>query len=221
MTEEIKTMKTLGLMGKKVGMTQVFDKDGLSIPVTVVKLGDNIVTAKLSKDKHGYEAVQVGGFSVKEGKLSKPEFGSLKKNNLPALKPLKEFHVNDASEYNVGDAIDAEKLLKEGMLIDIRGRAIGKGFQGTVKRYHAGRGPMSHGSKFHRSMGSIGAGTTPGRTFRGSIMPGQMGNYNACIRRAKVVRVDKAKGLLLIKGPVPGVEGGLLVITPTKLKWNG
>lgn len=214
-------MKTLGLIGKKVGMTQVFDKEGLSVPVTVVALGENIVTAKLTKDKHGYDAVQVGGFVVKEGKLSKPEFGALKKNSLKALKPLKEFHVKDPSSYNVGDRIDADSVLKEGMLIDVRGRSIGKGFQGTVKRFHAGRGPMSHGSKFHRSMGSIGAGTTPGRTFRGVIMPGQMGNANVCTRRAKVVRVDKEKGLLLVKGPVPGVEGGFLVITPTKLKWNG
>src|SRR5579885_2109365 len=145
-TEEIRAMKTLGLMGKKIGMTQIYDKEGLSVPVTVVKLGENIVTAKLSKDKHGYDALQVGGFSVKEQKLTKPQFGGLKKNNLPPLVPLKEFHVKDTSSYNVGDAIDADAVLQEGMLVDVRGRSIGKGFQGTIKRYHAGRGPMSHGS---------------------------------------------------------------------------
>lgn len=213
-------MKTLGLMGKKVGMTQIFDKEGLSIPVTVVQLGENIVVKKLTKEKEGYDAVQVGGFKVKEGRLNKPELGVFAKNSVPPMKPLKEFHVQDVAAYNVGDAIAADSLLKEGMLVDVRGRSIGKGFQGTIKRYHAGRGPMSHGSKFHRSMGSIGAGTTPGRVFRGSIMPGQMGNKNVCTRRTKVVKIDTSKGLVLIKGPVPGVEGGLLVISPTKLKWN-
>ncbi|MBX9666075.1 MAG: 50S ribosomal protein L3 [Candidatus Obscuribacterales bacterium] len=213
-------MKTLGVMGKKVGMTQIFSKEGLAIPVTVVQLGDNIVTRKLTKDKNGYEAVQVGGFKVKERKLTKPELGSFKKNELPPVQPLKEFHVEDAGSYAVGQSLPIADILKEDMLVDIRGRSIGKGFQGTIKRYHAGRGPMSHGSKFHRSMGSIGAGTTPGRVFRGSIMPGQMGNVNVCTRRAKVVRVDAEKGLLLIKGPVPGVEGGLVVISPTRLKWN-
>lgn len=214
-------MKTLGVMGKKVGMTQVFNKEGLAIPVTIVQLGDNIVTRKLTKDKDGYEAVQVGGFKVKEKKLNKPELGAFKKNEVPPVAPLKEFHVADSASYNVGDALPVADLIKEDMLVDIRGKSIGKGFQGTIKRYHAGRGPMTHGSKFHRSMGSIGAGTTPGRVFLGTHMPGQMGNVNVCTRRAKVVRVDQEKGLLLIKGPVPGVEGGLVVISPTKKKWNG
>lgn len=214
------TAKVLGLMGKKVGMTQVFDDKGIAIPVTVVQLGDNIVTAKLTKEKHGYDAVQVGAFKVKEKKLVKPAIGALKKSDLPLLAPLKEFRLEKESNLNVGDAIDADTVVKEGMLIDVRGRSIGKGFQGTIKRYHAGRGPMSHGSKFHRSMGSIGAGTTPGRTFRGLKMPGQMGNENVCARHLTVVRVDKEKGLLLVKGSVPGVEGGLLVISPSKTKWN-
>ncbi len=213
-------MKTLGVIGKKVGMTQIFSKEGLAVPVTVVQLGDNIVTRKLTKDKNGYEAVQVGGFKVKERKLTKPELGSFKKNEVPPVAPLKEFHVDDSGNYAVGQSLPIGDILKEDMLVDIRGKSIGKGFQGTIKRYHAGRGPMSHGSKFHRSMGSIGAGTTPGRVFRGSIMPGQMGNDNVCTRRAKVVKVDTEKGLLLIKGPVPGVEGGVVVISPTRLKWN-
>jgi len=208
-------------MGKKVGMTQIFSQDGLAIPVTVVQLGDNIVTRKLTKDKNGYEAVQVGGFKVKEKKLNKAELGGFKKSETPPVAPLKEYHVADSASYNVGESLPIGDILKDDMLVDIRGRSIGKGFQGTIKRYHAGRGPMSHGSKFHRSMGSIGPGTTPGRVFRGTHMPGQMGNVNVCTRRAKVVRVDQEKGLLLIKGPVPGVEGGLVVISPTKLKWNG
>lgn len=207
-------------MGRKVGMTTVFDSEGLAVPVTVVKLGDNIVTRRLTRDKNGYEAVQVGGFKVYENRLTKPQFGALKKHNLPPMKPLKEFRVNDTASYNVGDALDVNAILKEGTLVDIRGRSIGKGFQGTIKRYHAGRGPMSHGSKFHRSMGSIGAGTTPGRVFRGLHMPGQMGNENTTARHITVVKVDLEKKLLLVKGSVPGVEGGLLVIQPSKTKWN-
>lgn len=209
---------TVGVIGKKVGMTQVFDSEGLSVPVTVVQLGDNVVTQKRTKDADGYDAVQVGGFKVKERKLTKPELGHLK--GLAPLKPLKEFRVTDASEYTVGEALKVDQILKEGMLVDIRGRSIGKGFQGTIKRFHAGRGPMSHGSKFHRSMGSIGPGTTPGRVFRGVIMPGQMGNKNTCVRHITVVRVDTAKNLLLVKGAVPGTEGGLVYITPSKTKWN-
>ncbi|MBI1271572.1 50S ribosomal protein L3 [bacterium] len=211
---------TVGLMGKKVGMTQIFDEEGLVVPVTIVKMGENIVTRKLSKEKNGYEAVQIGGFKVKESKLNKPEQGQLTKSELPLVKPLKEFRVDDTSPYNLGDAVALDSLYKEGMLVDVRGRSIGKGFQGTIKRYGAGRGPMSHGSKFHRSMGSIGAGTTPGRVYRGAPMPGQMGNKNVCTRKLTVVKVDTENGLLLVKGAVPGAKGGLVVVTPSRTKWN-
>jgi large subunit ribosomal protein L3 len=210
----------LGLLGKKIGMTQVFSEEGLAIPVTVVKLGANMVTMQLSKAKNGYEAVQVGGFQVKESKLNKPAMGAMKKLNLAPFSPLKEFRVEDASTYKVGESLPVDTILKEGMLVDVRGSSIGKGFQGTVKRFHAGRGPMSHGSKFHRSMGSIGPGTTPGRVFRGISMPGQMGNENVCVRRLQLVKLDKDEGIVLIKGAVPGVEGGTLIISPTKIKWN-
>jgi large subunit ribosomal protein L3 len=212
---------TLGLIGKKLGMTQVFDDEGLAVPVTVVQLGENIVTQKRTKETNGYHAVQVGGFQVKERKLNKPALGAFTKHQLAPMKPLREFRVDDASGFNVGDALKVEEILKEGMLVDVRGRSIGKGFQGTIKRFNHGRGPMSHGSKFHRSMGSIGAGTTPGRVFRGLAMPGQMGNENTCVRHLKVVKIDSAKSLLLVRGAVPGVEGGLLTIIPSKTKWNG
>ncbi|HEY9714383.1 MAG TPA: 50S ribosomal protein L3 [Chroococcales cyanobacterium] len=211
---------TVGLIGKKVGMTQVFDQDGLAVPVTVVALGENIVTQKMTKEDNGYTAVQVGGFAIKERKLTKPALGGFKKNSIAPVSPLKEFRIDDVSAYNVGEPLKVDTILSEGMLVDVRGRSIGKGFQGTIKKYNAGRGPMSHGSKFHRSMGSIGAGTTPGRTFRGLHMPGQMGNKNTCVRHLKVVRIDAEKRLLLVRGAVPGVEGGLLVISPSKTKWN-
>jgi large subunit ribosomal protein L3 len=138
---------TIGLLGKKVGMTQVFDAEGAAVPVTVIELGDNIVTQKMTADKHGYVAIQVGGFVVKEKKLNKPEFGGLKKANLPPLKPLREYRVNEHDAFNVGDALKIDEVLKEGMLVDVQGKSIGKGFQGTIKRWGAGRGPMSHGSK--------------------------------------------------------------------------
>lgn len=210
----------LGVMGKKIGMTQVFDKNGLAVPVTVVKLGENIVTDKKTKEKHGYTAVQVGGFKVLERKLNKPELGNFKKKELAPMQPIKEYRVDDTEAFQVGEPLKVDTMLTEGMLVDVRGRTIGKGFQGTIKRYNAGRGPMSHGSKFHRSMGSIGAGTTPGRVVRGLHMPGHMGDENGCARHLTVVRVDVEKGLLLVKGSIPGVDGGLVVVTPSKTKWN-
>lgn len=212
--------QTIGLLGKKVGMTQIFDAEGAAVPVTVIQLGDNIVTQKMTADKHGYTAIQVGGFVVKEKRLNKPELGGLKKASLPPLKPLKEYRVKEHDALNVGDALKADELLKEGMLVDVQGTSIGKGFQGTVKRYHAGRGPMTHGSKFHRSMGSIGAGTTPGRVFKGLHMPGQMGNKTATTTHLKVVSVDAEKRIVLIRGAVPGSDGGTVLIKPSITKWN-
>lgn len=211
---------TLGLLGKKVGMTQIFDAEGLALPVTVIRLGENIIVGKRSKENNGYEALQVGGFTVKEKRLNKAEMGVLKKENISPLAPMREFRVDDASAYSVGQPLPVEELIKEGMLVDVRGKSIGKGFQGTVKRYGAGRGPMSHGSKFHRSMGSIGPGTTPGRVFKGMRMPGQMGNKAVCVRHLKVVKVDTEKKLLLVKGAVPGCDGGIVQINPSKTKWN-
>jgi large subunit ribosomal protein L3 len=212
---------TLGLLGRKVGMTQIFDKEGLVVPVTVVKLGENIVTECMTKEKNGYTAIQVGGFKLAEKKLTKPEAGVFKKRELAPMKPLKEYRVDDTSKFTVGEPLKANEVLKEGMLVDVRGRSIGKGFQGTVKRFHAGRGPMAHGSKFHRSMGSIGAGTTPGRVFKGVIMPGHMGDENTCIRHIQVVSVDAEKGVLLLRGSVPGSKGAVVLVKPSKTKWNG
>jgi large subunit ribosomal protein L3 len=211
---------TLGLMGKKIGMTQVFDEQGLAVPVTVVQLGENIVTETKTKEKNGYTAVQVGGFKIKERKLNKPELGVFKKRELPPLKPLREYRVDDVSAYKVGDAITAESVIQVGMKVDVRGQSIGKGFQGRIKRHNQGRGPMGHGSKFHRSMGSIGAGTTPGRVMRGLDMPGHMGDEAVCITHLKIVRIDAEKNLVLVKGAVPGCDGGTVTITPSIGKWN-
>jgi len=211
---------TLGLMGKKIGMTQVFDEHGLAVPVTVVQLGDNIVTETKTKEKNGYSAVQVGGFKILEKKLNKPELGVFKKRELPSLKPLKEYRVDDTSSFKVGEAIATDSVLKVGMKIDVRGQSIGKGFQGRIKRHNQGRGPMGHGSKFHRSMGSIGAGTTPGRVMKGLAMPGHMGDEMVCTRHLKVVQIDVEKGLVLVKGAVPGCDGGTVILSPSITKWN-
>jgi large subunit ribosomal protein L3 len=211
---------SVGLLGKKIGMTQIFDAEGLALPVTVVRLGENVIVSKRSKEANGYEAVQIGGFTVKEKTLNKCEMGVLKKANLGPVAPLKEFRIDDASSFTIGQPLAIEEVIKEGMLVDVRGKSIGKGFQGTIKKYNAGRGPMSHGSKFHRSMGSIGAGTTPGRVFRGMKMPGQMGNEVVCVRHLKVVKIDLEKKLVLLKGAVPGCDGGIVQINPSITKWN-
>lgn len=212
---------TPGMMGKKVGMTQIFDAEGNSVPVTVVQLGENVVTETRTKENNGYTAVQVGGFVVKEKKLTKPEKGALTKRELPMLKPLREYRVDDTSKFKIGEELNAEELFKPGMLVDVQGKSIGKGFQGTIKRYNAGRGPMAHGSKFHRSMGSIGPGTTPGRVFKGLHMPGQMGNVISTVRKLEVIRVDTEKRLLLVRGAIPGCDGGTVVVSPSVTKWNG
>src|SRR5688572_6965156 len=133
--------KPPGLLGKKVGMTQIFNKEGEAVPVTVIQLGDNVVTATMTAEKNGYTAVQIGGFPVKEKKLNKPELGVLKKRELSPLEPLKEFRVSDVAEFKVGEPLKADSILKEGMLVDVQGKSIGKGFQGTIKRYNAGRRP--------------------------------------------------------------------------------
>ncbi len=211
---------TVGLLGKKIGMTQIYDAEGLALPVTVVRLGENIIVSKRSKESNGYEALQVGGFSVKEKTLNKAELGVLKKASVNPLAPLTEFRVADTSSFTVGQPLAVEEVIKEGMLVDVRGKSIGKGFQGTVKKYHHGRGPMSHGSKFHRSMGSIGPGTTPGRVFKGLHMPGQMGNKMVCVRHLQVVKIDLEKKLVLLKGAIPGCDGGIVQINPSKTKWN-
>lgn len=210
---------TLGLIGKKIGMTQLFDDAGLPIPVTVIALGENIVVQNLTEEKNGYRAIQVGGFLTKEAQLNKPEVGVLKKHALPLLKPLVEFKTSTES-YNVGDKVRIEEVVKEGMLVDIRGRSIGKGFQGRIKRHHGKRGAMSHGSKNHRLQGSIGQHSDPGRVFPGLKMAGHMGDENVCMRHLQVVRINLEKRTLIVRGSVPGVEGGVLTIIPSKTKWN-
>ncbi len=205
---------SLGLLGRKLGMTQIFDETGTVIPVTLVELGPNIVTQVKTTEKEGYTAVQVGFSDAKAKHLAKGEQGHLLKNNVKLLRHLKEFRLSDVSAYTVGQEIKAD-IFNVGDVIDVTGTSIGKGFAGMMKRHNAGRGPMSHGSKHHRHPGSIGAGTTPGRVYKGAKMPGNMGNEQVTVKKLTVVRVDVEKNLLIIKGAVPGFEGGVVTVRPT------
>ena len=210
---------TLGVIGKKVGMTQIFDEQGLAIPVTVIKVDETVVTQVKTVEKDGYNAIQVGTVAAKEKHLTKAQLGHFKKNNLSNYRHLQEFRVENPQDYKVGDKVELS-VLENVEKVDVTGKSIGKGFQGTVKRHNFGRGPMAHGSKNHREPGSIGAGTTPSRVIKGKRMAGNMGNERVTITKLKLVKVDSANGLVLVKGSVPGCEGRLVTIVPTRTKWN-
>ena len=210
---------TLGVIGKKLGTTQIFDEQGLAVPVTVIKVDPIVVTQVKTVETDGYNAIQVGTIAAKEKHLTKAQIGHFKKNNLENYRHLQEFRVDDASAYTVGQQIELSVL--DGIQkVDVVGHSIGKGFQGTVKRHNFGRGPMGHGSKNHREPGSIGAGTTPSRVIKGKRMAGNMGNERVTITKLKLVKVDSENNLVLIKGSVPGCEGRLVTITPSRTKWN-
>lgn len=200
-------------------MTQIFDEQGLAIPVTVIKVDETVVTQVKTVEIDGYNAIQVGTIAAKEKHLTKAELGHFKKNNLSNYRHLQEFRVDNPSDYKVGDKIELS-VLENVEKVDVTGKSIGKGFQGTVKRWNFSRGPMGHGSKNHREPGSIGAGTTPSRVIKGKRMAGNMGNERVTITKLKLVKVDPANGLILIKGSVPGFEGRLVTIVPTRTKWN-
>jgi large subunit ribosomal protein L3 len=211
---------TLGVIGKKLGMTQIYDEAGLCIPVTVVAVEKAVVTQVKTKETDGYEAIQVGVVSAKEKHLTKAQIGHFKKNNLENFRHLQEFRVEDASKFEVGQTISLEEVLANVQKVDVTGRSIGKGFQGTVKRHNFSRGPMGHGSKNHRAPGSIGAGTTPSRVVKGKRMAGNMGNEKVTVTKLTVAKVIADKNLLLIKGAIPGPEGKLVTVKPTRTKWN-
>lgn len=200
-----------GILGKKHGMTQIFNEKGEFVPVTVIEAGPCVVVQKKTAENDGYNAIQVGFGDVKEKKVIKPLKGHFKKANVPFKRYLKEFRLDDITNYEVGSEIKAD-IFKAGERVDVTGISKGKGFAGIVKRYNANRGPMSHGSKYHRRVGSMGATTDPGRTFKGKIMPGHMGNEKVTVQNLEVVKVDTALNLLLVKGSVPGPKGSLLII---------
>lgn len=208
---------SLGILGTKLGMTQVFDPEtGAAIPVTVVQAGPCTVTQVKTSETDGYVSVQIGYGAVKEKALTKPELGHLGKAGANPLRHLKEYRLNDVASYELGQNIDAG-IFQPGQIVDVSGLTIGRGFAGYQKRHNFRRGPMTHGSKNHRQPGSTGAGTTPGRVYPGKKMAGRYGGTKVTIRKLEVVRVDTERNLLLIKGAVPGKAGNLLSIAPSNI----
>jgi large subunit ribosomal protein L3 len=207
---------SVGILGTKLGMTQVFDETGISIPVTVVQAGPCTVTQIKTPETDGYSAIQVGYGEVKEKALTKPELGHFQKSGAAPLRHLHEYRLEGTDGYELGQQIKADTF-EAGQIIDVIGTSIGKGFAGYQKRHNFKRGPMAHGSKNHRAPGSTGAGTTPGRVYPGKRMAGRLGNSRVTIRKLTVVRVDVERNLLLIKGAVPGKPGALINIVPAKI----
>ena len=202
---------SLGLLGNKIGMTQIFDETGNIIPVTVLKIGPCVITQVKTVLTDGYNAIQIGYGNVSTKSLTQPELGHLQKSNIQPLKYLKEFRVNNPEEFQVGQILNVEAF-NSGQLVDITGKSSGKGFSGLQKRHNFTRGPMTHGSKNHRLPGSIGMGTTPGRVLPGKRMAGQLGNKITNIKKLKIVQVNAEENILVVKGSVPGKPGNLLSI---------
>ncbi len=200
------------IIGKKVGMTQIFDEAGKVIPVTVIEAGPCVVVQKKTAEKDGYSAVQLGYQEVPERKLSKPEQGHLKKAEVAMKKHLKEFKLKNAADLNVGDAITAE-VFAAGDRVDVTGISKGKGFAGVVKRWNAGRTPMTHGGgPVHRHAGSMGSGTDPSRIFKGKIGAGHMGAEQVTVQNLDIVKVDPEFNLIAVCGAIPGPKGGLVYL---------
>ncbi|MFV0441452.1 MAG: 50S ribosomal protein L3 [Lachnospirales bacterium] len=207
------------ILAKKIGMTQVFDENGILIPVSVLEAGPCVVTQKKTVETDGYEAIQVGFLETKEKLLNKPAKGHLAKADAPNLKHLREFKLEDITPYEVGAKILAD-VFEAGDKIDVTGTSKGKGYQGAIKRHGFSRGPMSHGSKYHRGLGSLSSGTTPGKVKKGKKMPGHMGAVTVTTQNLEIVRADAEKNLLLVKGSVPGPKGSIIMVK-NAVKING
>ncbi len=202
------------ILGRKLGMTQVFTEDGIVIPVTVIEAGPVTVTQLKTVENDGYNAVQVGFVDVADKKLTKPEKGHFAKAEVSGKKFLREFRFDEGVNYEMGAEIKAD-VFAEGDRVDVSGISKGKGFAGTVKRWGSHRGPMSHGSGYHRRPGSMGACSTPSRVMKNKKLPGHMGVEQVTVQNLDVVRVDVEKNIILVKGAVPGPKGGLLTIVNT------
>ena len=198
------------ILGKKIGMSQVFDKGGELIPVTVIEAGPCTVVVKRTLDKDGYMGVQLGFGFVKEKSVAKPVLGQFKKNNLTPVKYLREFRAEADEKLEVGDQVNVD-VFKSGDIVDVTGRSLGKGFAGGIKRWNFHRGPMAHGSKYHRGPGSLQS-RDAARVFPSRKLPGHLGAERVTIRGLKVVSVDLEKNLLLVCGAVPGARGSLLMV---------
>ena len=200
-----------GIIGRKVGMTQIFDENGNVIPVTVIEAGPCPVVQVKTVETDGYNAVQLGFGKIKEKKVNKPEKGHFTKVKVTPVKHLREFRLADVSNVKPGDEIKAD-IFQAGEAVDIQGTTKGKGFQGVIKRHGQHRGPMGHGSMYHRRPGSMGPTSTPGRVFKGKKLPGHMGVDKVTIQNLEIIRVDLDKNAILVKGSVPGNKGGILKI---------
>ena len=202
------------ILGKKIGMTQFFRADGTMIPVTVIEAGPCPVVQKKTVANEGYDSVQLGFAELREKLANKPRKGHFAKANLKAMRYLREFRLDDAASYEVGQIVKAD-VFAEGDKVDVSGTSKGKGFAGVVKRHGQGRGRMTHGSHFHRAPGSMSACSDPSRVFKTKNLPGHMGSEHITVQNLEVVRVDAERNLLLIKGAVPGAKGGLVTVKST------
>jgi large subunit ribosomal protein L3 len=199
------------ILGKKVGMTQVFDSEGRALPVTVIEAGPNVVVQKKTIENDGYEAIQVGFVDAKERRVTKPLKGHFSKAKIATKKYLREFKLEGAAGFEIGQEFKADVFVV-GERVDVSGVSKGKGFSGAIKRHNFHRGPMSHGSKYHRGVGSMGASSDPSRTFKGKKLPGHMGAQNVTVQNMEIVMVDPEKNVILVKGGVPGIRGSLVMI---------
>lgn len=199
------------ILGKKIGMTQIFAQDGTVVPVTVIETKPCVIVQKKTQEIDGYSAIQVGFGDIREKLVTKPLAGHFKKANTPAKRFLREVRVENVDEYEVGQAISAD-IFEGGEQVDVSGISKGHGFQGSIRRWNQHRGPMTHGSHYHRGPGALSACAYPGKVFKGRNMPGHMGAERVTIQNLSVVRVDTERDLILIKGSVPGARGSLLTI---------
>ena len=200
-----------GLIGKKIGMTQIFNEEGKVIPVTVIEAGPCVVSQVKTEETDGYNSIQLGFGAIKESKVNKPERGHFTKANIAPARYLREFRVDSIEDVKVGDELKAD-IFMAGDKIDIQGTSKGKGFQGVIKRHGQHRGPMGHGSMYHRRPGSMGSTSTPGRVFKGKKLPGHMGAETVTIQNLEVIKVDLDKNIILVKVSVPGAKGAILKI---------
>jgi large subunit ribosomal protein L3 len=205
-----------GILGKKLGMTQIFTPDGKMVPVTVIEAGHSVVLQNKTVENDGYNAVQLGFGTVKDKRVTSPMKGHFAKAGVKPVKVIKEIRLPEASEYTVGQEIGVD-IFAEGEIVDVTGTAKGKGFAGVIKRHNFRRGPMAHGSKSHREPGSMGPRMSGGggKVFKGKKLPGRMGNQKVTVQRLTVVRVDAERNLILIKGGIPGPKGSFMMIKNT------
>lgn len=200
-----------GILGKKIGMTQIFTEEGVMVPVTVVEAGPMVVTQLKTAENDGYQAVQVGFGEAKEKSLNKPQKGHFAKAGVGLKKFVREFRTEDVANYSLAQEINVT-MFEAGQKVDVTGTSKGKGFQGPIKRHNQSRGPMSHGSRYHRGPGSMGAASDPSRVYKGKKLAGHMGAVTRTIQNLEIVRVDEEKNLILIKGSIPGPKKGLVVV---------